>query len=141
MTFDARDLRRGMDTFSADGTYLGTVLWVVSEPVHNALVPADPGAGLVSAPASRSAFSGESLGPMPTARIGNSGPIRQSDAASYASRPRQSTAATTSRPAALIVVRLLTALNWSTLRPSVRRIPVSQVQSVSLERIVLIAGA
>jgi hypothetical protein len=42
-----------------------------------------------------------------------------------------------SRPTELIVLRGLVALNRATLKPRLRRIPVSQVQLVSLERIVL----
>ena len=37
----------------------------------------------------------------------------------------------------LLVLRLFVALNWSTLRPRLRRIPVALIQAVTLERIIL----
>jgi hypothetical protein len=43
--------------------------------------------------------------------------------------------------AELLVLRLLTSLNWATLRPRVWRVPVSLVQVASHERIVLAVSA
>ena len=76
---------------------------------------------------------------MPTAALGNSGPRRQTATTDYASVPDVPTYRPARAPADMVVLRMLTSLNWSTLRPRLRRIPVSLVQAVSLERIVLSA--
>jgi hypothetical protein len=136
MSFDAPDLRRGMDVFDAAGTYLGTVVWVTSRALPR---PPDSPARATPAHHADQPFSGEAIGPMPTASLGNSGPRSQSPTTAYAT---SSAAARIGkhgarRPTELVVLRLLTSLNWSTLRPRVRRIPVSRVQAVSHERIVL----
>jgi hypothetical protein len=174
MSFNARDLRRGMDVFSADGVYLGAIVWVTTSPAfrgvhwtpdlrsHGASVsprPPNPlshelwgpsasrhpqvGSGRGRAQAtdhgSGAAFSGESIGPMPTVALGNGGPRSQTASTGYASRLPPTLGDAVGVPATLVVVRMLTSLNWSTLRPIVRRIPVSLVQLVSLERIALSA--
>ena len=132
MTFLGGELRRGMDVFDANGVYLGTVVHVArSRAERTKLRTADAS----SIPAQGLPFSGEALGPMPTAALGNSGPSRQSLLTHYASE-RPATASDR-EPTALYVVRLLVALDWTTLRPAVRRIPVRLIQNVSLERIVL----
>jgi hypothetical protein len=142
MSFNARDLRRWMDVFSSDGVYLGTVVWIIHQPAtpgpHSPAWERGSSAG-VSSSLSGASFSGESLGPMPTAALGNGGPGRQSAATNHASAPAPGTGRHARRPAELVVLRMLTSLNWSTFRPSVRRIPVSMVQAASLERIVLSA--
>ena len=140
MTFSTRDIRRGMDVYSADNVYQGTVVWIVERPARRE--PPEPRAGHDSAARHAGTFSGEALGPMPTAALGNSGPSAQTPATRYASVARgprvgEGHTASDREPAELIVVRLLTALDWTTLRPKIQRIPVSRVQSVSLERIVL----
>lgn len=146
MSFDARDLRPGKDVFGSDGTYLGTVVWTLGGPpagVRRAGLPdrtADQLPRGDSAGASHdraSAFSGEALGPMPTAALGNGGPGRQSMATTYATTPDETSPRRTAAPSELVVLRLLTSLDWSTLRPRIWRIPVSLVQCVSHERIVL----
>ena len=156
MSFDSRDLRRGKDVFDAAGTYLGTVTWVVMKtddrlPVsrrreidvgagsERACEPKEIRAAQRRGPGGESltsAFSGESTGPMPTVALGNSGPRSQSPSNAYATALRPGVGAGR-QPKDLIVLRLLTSLNWSTLRPRVWRIPVSLVQTVSHERIVL----
>lgn len=146
MTFDARDLRRGKDVFGADGTYLGTVVWIKVRPPDpgrraDLSGGADrplPGVAAVCASGDpASAFSGEALGPMPTAALGNGGPARQSAASAFGASAARLDAPGTMLPVELLVMRLLTALSWSTLRPRVWRIPVDLVQAVSHERIVL----
>jgi len=133
MSFGARDLRPGKDVFDADGAYLGTVVWLVTRrPPHDAARSAHRASA-------GSTFSGESIGPMPTGALGNSGPRSQSPSTAYATTPPRDRAGTDDarQPTELIILRLLTSLNWSTLRPRVRRIPVGLVQAVSHERIVL----
>ena len=131
MSFDLRDLRRGKDVFDADGAYLGTVVWVVSRPESSA------SASAAQATRGGSPFSGEALGPMPTAALGNGGPRSQSAATAYATSSSRAAALDRRRATELVVLRLLTSLDWSTLRPRIRRIPVSLVQAASHERIVL----
>jgi hypothetical protein len=133
VSFDNRDLRRGMDVFDADGVYLGTVAWVrrSGKPAaagHVARNTGEPVGG---------AFSGESLGPMPTAGLGNAGPGCQTASSAYASTARPERADHRPRPTELIVVSLPVLLSHATLRPRIRRVPVSLVQAVSLERIIL----
>ena len=133
MSFAARDLRRGMDVFDADGTYLGSVVWLITRQSGRSAVqpPRDS--------AARSTFSGEAIGPMPTEALGNSGPRSQASSTAYATTPHPERRGVEDarRPTTLIVLRMLTSLNWSTLRPQLRRISISQVQTVSYERIVL----
>ena len=124
-----------MDVFSADGVYLGTVAWIGHQRGQ-----AEPHAATASA-TSPSTFSGEALGPMPTARIGNDGPSRQTPATAYASGPRSVSTGSTRSPAELLVLRMMVSLNWSTFRPRVWRLPVSLVQIVALERIILTCNA
>ena len=143
MSFEVRDLRRGKDVFDANGTYLGVVAWVmVARPadderqVRRPVDRAPPGAPDAST-AHEPAFNGEASGPMPTAALGNGGPRSQSASQAYATSAAEPAPTAARRPVELIVVRLLTALNWSTLRPRISRIPVGLVQVVSQERIVL----
>jgi len=139
MSFSEQDLRPGKDVFSADGTYLGTVVWVTLKPLPpNSRFRGEEKQGLGYEHA-HPPFSGEAIGPMPTAALGNSGPYRQSSATGYATSSA-GTATATRLPTELVVLRLLTSLNWSTLRPRLRRIPVSLVQAVSHERIVVSAS-
>jgi hypothetical protein len=142
VSFLERDIRRGMDVFSLDGVYVGTVVHVSYErdrgghhAPHGGKAEATVRSGerRVSA---EGQFSGESIGPMPTAVLGNDGPREQSPGTAYASAPRSS-GRERRRPVALVMVRLLTALNRATLRPRVRRISVDRVQGISLERIIL----
>lgn len=134
MSFDGRELRRGKDVFDADGVYLGTVVWVVTDTraqpdrTASGQTPRDD---VDREPV----FSGESIGPMPTAALGNTGPDSQARATTYATTAGLKT--NEPPPTALLLLRLLTSMTWSTLRPRLRRIPVSLVQTASHERIVL----
>lgn len=140
MSFDARDVRRGMDVYSSDGVYLGTVIWVVDGPATPRPRPhaGQPDSAPRASPSQVSAaYSGESLGPMPTAALGNGGPRRQTAATDFASTPVFATNDPGRQPAEIVLLRMLTSLRWSTLRPRLRRIAVNEVQAVSLERIIL----
>ena len=121
MSFDRRDIRPSMDVYTRDNVYLGTVLDVIQGP----LLPAGE---LVAADARQSsAVNGELLGPMPTQPIGNQGPTTQSARAGYA----------TERDAAQPLGKgALVAGKWWGLIGR-RTIPLDDVQSVSLERVVL----
>jgi hypothetical protein len=142
VTFDERDARVGLDVFSADGTYLGTVMrvrwdgagWLTGRGVKQA--SARPAAWTVAP-----SFSGERLGPMPTAALGNGGPAHQTEATRYASKPDAPPGAVRRQPAELLVFRWLVSLNWATARPVLRRIPAGLIQVVSLERIILSVNA
>ncbi|MGE3272769.1 MAG: hypothetical protein AB7P40_28790 [Chloroflexota bacterium] len=138
MSFGTSDLRRGQDVFSADGVYLGAVVWVTTRPMNPPYATHEPAE--VSRASSR-LFSGEALGPMPTAALGNSGPARQNRAAAYSTHRVVPTHGRHSSPAELLVFRWLVALNWDTARPRLLRVPVSLVQNVSHERIVLTKSA
>ncbi len=121
MSFDVRDIRPAMDVYTLDNAYLGTVLEVIPGPTE--------GDGQTVAPNAEqsSAVSGESLGPMPTASLGNRGPVTQSARSRYAIRPDAPRAI---GRGALVVGR------WWGLRGR-RTIPIDFVQTVSLERVVL----
>lgn len=121
-----------MDVFDADGVYVGTVVHVSRQSAIDRTKSTDPGDAQEDVELS---CSGESLGPMPTAALGNGGPRRQSAATTYASE--DPTAKSRREPAALVTVRLLVALRPTTLWPVVRRIPVRLIQNASLERIML----
>jgi hypothetical protein len=119
--FDQRDIRRSMDVYTADGVYLGQVLAVQPGPA------AERGHRVGEDARQSSEVNGELLGPMPTAPLGNDGPLNQSAAALYAAVPRGR------QPwgdGELVVGR------WWGLRGR-RRIPLDAVQTVSLERVVL----
>jgi hypothetical protein len=137
MTLGARDLRRGMDVFSSDGVLLGSIVHITGRP-RPPLSETAPAP--VETTTTGPAFSGESLGPMPTVSLGNRGPAHQQQAGDYATGSRGGGEAD-AEPAELWVFRTLVALNWATLRPRLRRYPVSLVLHVSHERIVLAATA
>lgn len=135
MSFDRRDVRRGMDVFTLDNVYLGTVVWVLgraASPKVRALQREEPST-------QESAVNGELLGPMPTARFGNGGPRMQSARRAYASR--DASGAPLSGEARLIVLRTPLGTDLRDLLPRLRQIPIDLVQTVSLERILLRATA
>jgi len=131
VSFDRRDVRRGMDVYTLDNVYLGTVLWVRGRDAASA-----DGAIGHSGPAPRgSAVSGELLGPMPTAQLGNAGPREQSAGRAYASRgavARRLTGADR-----MVVVRMPLGTDFREPWPRVRQVAIDLVQMVSLERVVL----
>lgn len=120
MGFDRRDIRRGMDVYTLDNVYLGSVLRVIPGPqAPSAWTYPDElrQTGLID---------GELLGPMPTQMIGNRGPRTQSARGKYATQTDDR------RPigrGALVVGRQFL--------PGRRTIPLDAVLSVSLERVVL----
>jgi hypothetical protein len=121
MTFDSRDIRRAMDVYTLDNAYLGTVL-----RIHSSSGPPTTREAMREAE-SDTATNGELAGPMPTQDLGNPGPGRQSARTAYATRPDDA------RPlgsGALVVGR------WWGLSGR-RTIPLTAVQTVSLERVVL----
>jgi hypothetical protein len=120
MSFDRRDLRRTMDVYTLDNVYLGVVLRVTADPA-----PAQERAPAEQA--SSSAVSGELLGPMPTAPLGNRGPRTQSAEAGYGAAPDE---------AAPLGQGALTVGKWWGLRER-RTLPLSAIQSLSLERVTL----
>ena len=132
VSLDDRDIRPGMDVYTLEDVYLGAVARVESGPTR-------PTAS-EETPTEASAVSGESLGPMPTASIGNRGPSEQSASRAYATG-----GSSVGRPlgaARFRVRRWLVRLDPATLIPRSRWIPIELVQSVSLERVILrVTGA
>lgn len=120
MSFDSRDIRRAMDVYTLDNTYLGTVLSVRGEP-------ASPMRAVKPDPTLSSTTNGELFGPMPTQTLGNPGPTSQSASAGYATLPDDA------RP---IARGTLDVGDWWGLKRR-RTIPLEAVQTVSLERVVL----
>ena len=119
MSFDDRDIRAWMDVYSADQVYLGTVLKIQRGPVaaQERILPD----ALQS-----SSVSGELLGPMPTQPLGNRASRIQSASAGYATTPD----ATPIGAGELVVGKW-----WGLLARRV--ISIADVQTVSLERVVL----
>jgi hypothetical protein len=122
MGFDRRDIRRGMDVYTRDNTYLGNVLEVITGPAMEQRVRVSPDAR------QSSSMSGELRGPMPTLPLGNRGPINQSARADYATLPDA---------ADLIGAGTLVVGKWWGLRGR-RTLSLKLVQSVSLERVALV---
>ena len=118
MHFDTRDIRNGMDVFTADNIYLGSV---VELPPATSRVGPEP----VAEPGS--SVSGASLGPMPTQEIGNRGPRSQSAGQNFATMPD---AEGVYASGSFVVGK------WFGLLAR-KRIAVDFVQAVSAERIVL----
>ncbi len=130
MSFDTRDIRRSMDVYTHDNVYLGTVLEIIPCPnprVGGDQVETPPGEEAPVPPQQRSEIDGEMFGPMPTQTIGNKGPSRQSARAGYAVHPDD---------AKLIGSGSIRVGKWWGLLSS-RTIPIEDVQTVSIERVVL----
>ncbi|MGH2352573.1 MAG: hypothetical protein ACRDI2_20235 [Chloroflexota bacterium] len=121
MGFDRRDIRRGMDVYTLDNAYLGTVLSVVEGQAWTSAEQMAEGAH------QSSVADGERLGPAPTVAVGNTGPSRQAAQALYA---------TPSDGAGSIGRGALVVGKWWGLAGR-RTIPLDLVQTVSLERVVL----
>ena len=121
MSFDRGDVRRAMDVYTLDNVYLGTVLSVRSAPEAG-------GAERVPEHSRQSSVvDGERRGPAPTQDAGNRGPRTQSAAALYA---------TTGDGAPPLGGGSIEVGRWWGLRGR-RTIPLDQIQTVSLERVVL----
>lgn len=119
MSFDDRDIRPAMDVYTLDHVYLGSVLRIMRGPAHTALPAPAPDH-------EASAVGGELLGPMPTQPLGNRAPLLQSAAARYGTSP----------DAAAIGAGALVVGRWWGLRGR-WLIPLTAVQTVALERVVL----
>jgi hypothetical protein len=121
MSFDHRDIRKAMDVYTLDNAYLGTVL---------AITPGSPTTDLQPSRGrsqQQSIVSGEMLGPMPTQPLGNPGPRTQSAALHYA------TGSDSARPIGRGTIEV--GKWWGLVGR--RTIPLEDIQTVSLERVVL----
>lgn len=119
MSFDDRDIRAWMDVYSFDQVYLGVVL-----KIRRGAVPAQ--ARILPDALQTSSVSGELLGPMPTQPLGNPAPRNQSAGAGYA---------TTADASPIGAGELVIGKWWGLLERRV--IPIADVLTVSLERVVL----
>ncbi|MCS7051115.1 MAG: hypothetical protein NZL87_05835 [Thermomicrobium sp.] len=118
--FDTRDVRVGMDVFSADWIYLGTVQRVRLGPGAAARRSDDlMGDG--------SCVNGELLGPQPTMPLGNPGPWTQGAANAFGAVADD----------ALPIGRGAIAVGRTPFPFTWRWIAVAEIQVVSLERLVL----
>jgi len=120
MTFDTRDIRVGMDVYTADGSYVGTVRKVLLGPAPSRRPPQ-------VSQREASAVLGELLGPQPTAPLGNPGPEQQSARNAFATSPDDALPLGAGRFA---VGRLPVPLGW-------RWFSLDDVLVVSFERVVL----
>lgn len=119
MSFDYRDIRPSMDVYTLDNSYLGTVLSIQGGPaLPQKWIPPTSDRG--------SSISGELLGPMPTQPIGNPASLKQSAVRNYA----------TAEDTMPIGAGTIVVGRWWGLAGR-RVIPLSDVQTVSLERVVL----
>lgn len=119
MSFDRRDIRISMDVYTFDQIYLGTVLKIRPGSMLK-------GERILPDALQSSSVNGEMLGPMPTAPIGNPAPHKQSADERYAS----------GRDAEPLGAGSLVVGKWWGLLGR-REIPLADVQTVSLERVVL----
>lgn len=119
--WDMRDIRPGMDVFSFDNQYLGSVLRVIPGRWVGATEAVSAGAR------QSSIVLGELLGPAPTLPIGNRAPVRQSARQDYRIQPD---GATPIGSGVILVGR------WWGLVDR-REVPLAEVLNVSLERVVL----
>lgn len=108
-----------MDVCTLDGVYLGTVRRIIFGPAPLAVRRERNELG--------SEFSGELLGPQPTAPLGNPGPSTQSAVNSYGATPDGALAL---GQGVLMVGRWPLPLGW-------RSIPLSDILVVSFERVIL----
>jgi hypothetical protein len=121
MSFDRGDIRPSMDVYTLDNSYLGTVLRIHANPITAADEQVAPDA------LQSSDVSGELLGPVPTLPIGNRGPRTQSAGNRYATQP----------DAAEPIGRgTIEVGKWWGMFGR-RTISLDDVQTVSLERVVL----
>ena len=118
--FDHRDIRVLMDVWTADNQYLGIVRRVsgLGTATRAYMEPSKQRQG---------GFSGETIGPVSTRSIGNTGPSAQAAHAAYA---------TNGDSARSLGGGTMTVGHWAGLVKR-RSIAVDLVQSISLERITL----
>jgi hypothetical protein len=124
--FDVRDLHRPLDVFTRDEVHLGTIVKIM--PADGAA--SGPGTGVEQvqpAAQQKSHVSGELLGPMPTAPLGNPGPAAQSAARGYRAEPDD---ARTLAGGSMVVGRWWGLVGRRTIR-------LDQIMSLSLERVIL----
>lgn len=123
MSFDHRDIRRKMDVYTSDSVYLGNVLRVTGsrDAAEEHRLEGSEAAG------NQDAFSGELMGPMPTRAIGNAGPLNQVKQRAYASR---SDGANRMESGMIVAGKYWGLAGRHT-------IPISAIQTVSMERIIL----
>jgi hypothetical protein len=121
-SFRTSEIRRGMDVFGLDGGKLGTVIRVVSGPA-----PDNSATGDVPGKPEQRMFDGEAIGPAPTRELGNFGPATQSPENRYGS------VALGGDPLGVGAIQIGTFYSWF----GRKWIPLSEVQTVSMERVVL----
>lgn len=121
MSFDHRDIRTRMDVYTLDNVYLGPVVTVVPGPVGCEVER------VLEEARQSSKVNGEMFGPVPTQTGGNPGPKTQSAAALYATEPHD---AHSLGQGAIKIGRW-----WGLIGR--RTIPMENVQTVSLERVIL----
>ena len=121
MRFRASDIRRGMDVYTLDGHFLGTIHRIDATPDHASTPPIDPAAQ------QSSISDGESRGPVPTQRVGNTGPARQSAREGYGTGSPVSPA---------LGDGTITFGKYHGLIGR-RTVPIEAIQNVALERVVL----
>jgi hypothetical protein len=121
-SFRTSEIRRFMDVFGLDGEKLGTVIRVTAGNR-----PPSPDRERVPGKPAHRAFDGESTGPAPTRQVGNFGPATQSPENGYG------VTATGGDELGDGAMQIGTFYGWF------RRkwIPLSEVQTVSMERVVL----
>jgi hypothetical protein len=119
--FSTGEIRRHMDVYTFDAQYIGSVLWIRSDTSENRTPELDP------AVLEFSEIDGEAFGPAPTQSVGNRGPVKQSARQGYAT---QAIASATHDQGELIVGKYFGLLG-------LRRVPIEDIQTVALERIVL----
>lgn len=119
--FRPSEIRRLMDVYSFDNTYLGSVLWVSGDGVPGNR-PEFPEPLRQS-----SRVGGEELGPAPTQSVGNPGPVTQSARRRFGvGEPDQPVIGNGS----MLIGHAFGLLG-------VKRIPLKEIQTVALERVVL----
>jgi hypothetical protein len=121
-SFRSTDIRRNMDVFGLDGQRIGTVIRVSADHTARTSVPDNP----PFTPDVRE-FDGEATGPAPTRSVGNAGPATQAPEHRYG-------AATTSGES--LGNGSFQVGTWYGLFGR-RWISLDEVQTVSLERVVL----
>jgi hypothetical protein len=120
--FRTGEIRRSMDVFSLDGEKIGTVIRVLAGPEP----PSSEEASVPGKPQERE-FDGEAIGPAPTRAAGNFGPATQSPEHGYGVK---ATGGESLGDGAMLIgtVYGMFFRKW---------IPLREVQTVSMERIVL----